>query len=60
MLEQCPFCGGYARYESLYENYQHICCMKCGARTTLIQATIEKPLKEVQEKLKVLWNRRFD
>lgn len=58
MLELCPFCGGYARYQSLYANYEHIYCMKCGARTISIQATIEKPLKEVQEELKILWNRR--
>lgn len=41
-LKECPFCGGYAEYESLYANYQHIYCKKCGAMSTFIQATVEK------------------
>lgn len=57
-LKECPFCGGYAEYESLYANYQHIYCKKCGATSTIIQATVEKSLPTVRQELKTLWNKR--
>ena len=60
-LKPCPFCGGKARIQiKSFDIFQHgaqVVCDKCGARTVLVEPSINYTAKtEAVE----LWNTRAE